>query len=264
MREPFFERLKDDFVRRTIFEIVKWTVIAFGLALWSAVVAGSVASTHVSLTPYRTPLIVTAVLLAFFLVGGLYRRATRFRPRFPRLAFDFLLLRKELYYKRDTAGHIEYRKHIQLKALKGGLDTYRDKYHWTGSGTVTLTSGIKGQAVYETVRKNVWQCYEIRFQRTLAKGDTIDTEVVCNIDDSDCKAVPFFSATVEEPTEYLKLDLTLPANLGITEVTREVSTGIGASKPITSELVALNTHGEVSFSVSRPSLLYHYEIKWLY
>lgn len=121
-----------------------------------------------------------------------------------------------------------------------------------------------GTRHYETVRKNVWQCYEIRLERTLTKGDEIDTEVIFHMEDRDRKAVPFFSGTIEEPTDYLKLDLRLPPDLGITKVIIEVSTGIGASKPTRSEVLNLNNHGEVSFEVKRPILFYHYEMKWLY
>jgi hypothetical protein len=98
----------------------------------------------------------------------------------------------------------------------------------------------------------------------LSKGETVETEVMCTIDDSAKIAVPFFSATIEEPTEHLKMNLTLPPELGIGEVIREVSTGIGALRTIRAESVAVNQRGEASFDVRRPALFHHYEMRWLY
>ena len=148
--------------------------------------------------------------------------------------------------------------------MKNGLDTYTDKYHWTGTTIAAPTATIKGQTAYTTIRKNVWQFYEVRFQKTLNRGDEIETEVAWEFDDADQAAVPFVSATIEEPTDHLCLSVDLTADLGITEVTTETSSGIGARKPLTSALVVLDPNGRAIYDQPNPQLFHHYEIKWAY
>ena len=76
-------------------------------------------------------------------------------------------------YIRDADGGVKYVRSLRLGALRNGLDIYRDKYHWTGGGTTEPTSTIKGQEAYLTIKKNVWQFYEVRLDRTLNKGEQL-------------------------------------------------------------------------------------------
>lgn len=192
----------------------------------------------------------------------LYQKFSRFRPTFPRLDFDFQILEKEVSYEYVDKTHMIYRKKNFLRALKNNLDTYHDKYHWTGSGKVKIKSEIKEQQFIETIRKNVWQFYEIRFQKTLKKGEEIETEVIWELEDVAGKAVPFFSATIEEPTDALILNLCLSPGLGVKEAVCEISSGIGAKKPFSSEILKLNRDGWVTWKIRKPKLLHHYEMKW--
>ena len=158
---------------------------------------------------------------------------------------------------------MRYKKRTCIKSLKNGLDVYRDIYRWTGRGKVVLRSGIPEHNIVETVKRNIWNAYEIRLQKTLKKGESINTEAIWELEDLEKVAVPFCSATMEEPTDSLKLNVSLPLSFGVREVTCETSSAIGSRKPLDSFTKPLDKHGEVSWVVPNPKLLYHYEIKWI-
>jgi hypothetical protein len=200
--------------------------------------------------------------------GGLlfalvYQRLRRFRPVFPRLDFDYEVIEKNIYYEYFDNTRFLYKKKVKLRALKNGLDIYTDKYSWTGKGSILMKCGVREHSVRETIKKNVWQFYEIRFQRMLSKDDIIEAEVIWELEDTEGLAVPFMSATIEEPTRLLRLHLSLAPSLGVREVTCEVSGTIGTKRPFVSQTRMLDGNGAVVWEISRPSLLYHYEMKWV-
>ena len=246
----------------TIWEIVK---CIFGLifTVTSSVFASRLLISFVSiLAQFKWYLAVIFATGSAWIFLVLYQRISKFHPTFPRLDFDFHILEKEITYEYKDKTHMVYRRRALVKALKNGLDAYYDKYQWTGTGNVKISSAIKEHQFRETIKKNVWQFYEIRFQKTLSKKESMDTELIWELKDTAEKAVPFFSATIEEPTDYLKLNLSLPCNIGVREVTCEVSSGIGAKKPFSSKTILLDRNGKATWEIRKPKLLYHYEMKW--
>lgn len=262
--DSFISSLRADFARKALWELVKWGAFALVALAWTYFGSDWLTRSVAVLTPFRWPLTITALVAVFLGCVALYRRFNRFYPRYGRLDFEFLIVKKEIHYIRTDDGRVTYTKRCRLRALKDGLDTYRDKYHWSGSNTATPETTIKGQTVYLTVRKNVWQFYEIRLQKTLNRGDELDVEVRWNLDDSDRNAVPFFSATIEEPTRCLVMHLALPKSLGIQHVTYEVSSSIGANRPFRSTEESLSHDCEITQKIDDPQLFHHYELKWIY
>jgi len=205
-----------------------------------------------------------------FLSGGLwmflvlYYKLHRYRPKFPAINFDYRLLEKELTYEYQDKTHMVYKKRNMLKALKNNLDGYHDKYRWTGKGTVETKSAIKEHLFRESQQKCIWQFYEINFQKFLKKGETIETELLWDLEDIEGRAVPFFSATIEEPTDCLKFNLSLNPELGVKEAICEVSFSIGAKKPLQTKTVLLDRNGYAEWIINNPKLLHHYEMRWIF
>lgn len=198
-----------------------------------------------------------------WLFATIYYKMNRFRPRYPRLDFDYEIIEKLLTYEYVDQQKMLYRRRIVLKALKNNLDHYIDKYHWTGSGEISLKSAIPEHRVHLTERKSVWQFYQIDFRRHLKKNDTIITEVVFDLFDAKGTAVPFFSATVEEPTNKLVLELRLNPSLGVKEAIAEEKITITSKAPLDIRIVPLDNEGRAIWSLSRPELLHHYELRWV-
>lgn len=264
MAESFWRGLKTDFARKALWELTKYAVLGMVVAVWTGAAGVLLASQDERLRIWRWPVGVTAAALGLLATGWAYRRFRRYTPTFGPLDFDYLLVRKDVVYKRSDDGQVEYRRRFKLRALKNGLDRYTDKYHWTGSASGAPQAVTRGHTVFSTVRKNVWQFYEIRFPITLKRNQEIEAEVVWHFDDRDRAAVPFVSATIEEPTEHLTLSVTLPQALRIHSVIEECSSGIGAKTPFDSRPQVLDSDGSRIYDVTDPQLFHHYEIKWFY
>lgn len=257
--------LKADFAKKALYDIIKnslLVVIAFCVATLSTKISSNFMS---NLGQYKWELIITlASILAFiFLITS--RRFDKYRPNYPKLDFDYELAEKEITYEYRDKTHMLYKKRLVVKALKKGLNVYKDKYQWTGKGKINIKSTIQEQQVFETERKNVWQLYEIRLPKNLNINETMPTEVVWELEDQEEKAVPFFSATIEEPTEKLRFNLCLPNHFNVKEVICETSSSIGSQKPlesITKPLVVYDGKSCVTWEITCPKLLYHYEVKW--
>lgn len=199
--------------------------------------------------------------LVALLISNLYSRHV-YQPRFSRMTdLDFILKEKEIVLQYKSRTELVYTKKIALRALRS-VDSYQDKYRWTGSGAVKLRSGVPGQTVRKVFKKNVWQFYEIRFPGTLTKNQEIKTEIICDLSDGSRAHVPFISATVDEPTEILKFSLIVPDTLAVRECVCEISNSITAKNALESETKQVDSSGRVTWIIDKPKLLYHYEMKW--
>lgn len=266
------DNMKDQGMKGTRFRIFRETVLdilrfGFGFAFTTsvfAIIAQFLTGVLDVLEPikwYLTALLVSISGLIFVI---LYQRYYRHRPTFPALNFDFKLIEKEISYEYKDKTHITYRKKCLLKSLRDNLDAYYDKYHWTGLGKIHVKSAVREHQYRETMKKNIWSCYEIRFQKSLKRGEEIETELIFDLEDVNNKAVPFMSATIEEPTDLLVMSVSFPDSLGLREATCETSSSIGARSPFISKTVPINRNGQVNWSIRKPKLLYHYEIRWIF
>lgn len=262
MSEKFLSSLKNELAGHAV-----WDVLKILLEICLAAVGGLLSSKLLTLgvprlaqlTPYLEVFCALVGLLIFFLF---YQRFNRRRPRFPRLPADFLVLEKTITYQYFSKTTMRYSRKLRLKALRNRLGTYSDKYLWTGSGQVKIRCANPAQQVTPTHRKSVWQIYEVRFEKILNKRDIIDIEIIWDLENQAERAVPFFSTTVDEPTKLLRLNLSLEPSLGVSSVTWEISSGIGAMAPFDSDTLTLDKHGEVSWVIEHPKLLHYYELRW--
>ena len=246
-----------------------WDILKLGLGI--LFVASStmftstlLADTIQSLEEYRYYLmtIITSIGLLLFIL--IYQKFNKNKPAFPNLEFDYRVVEKELSIDFSDRNTMLYKKRNFLRALRKNLNAYHDKYHWTGSGTVNISSTIRGQKFQKTRKKNIFQHYEILFQHSLKKGDTVETELLWDLSDTDMKMVPFISATIEEPTDLLIMTVAFHDNMNIDEIICEVSSSIGESKPFDVEKRKLDRSGKATWRIRNPTLLFHYEMSWLF
>ena len=193
-----------------------------------------------------------------------YERWSRFVPIYNRVRSDFLLVEKAIYFRAHENGHAAtYRKKITLKALRHGLTCYHDKYHWTGDKGISVRSAVKEQELQRTIRRNVWQFYEVHFLKSLARGESVTTDIIWELEDAR-SAVPFISTVVEEPTEALRLEVMFDSSLGIKQVVCQVTPVLGSQRVVESKVAAIAESGDYVWEIKRPRLLHCYEIRWAY
>ena len=180
---------------------------------------------------------------------------------YPRPQSDFKLLEKELVYKYLDEKHMKYIKRVKLKTLKEGLDRYPDRYSWTGSGKVQLKPSNSEQTIVKTVKKRVWQLYDVHFERPLNKGDVQEVEITWDLYDEKGTSVPFASMIVDESLDLLTMKIILPPNLTPQKASCIKTPSFGLSQP-TSSFTKPFSRGEVEWTVKSPKLWYTYEIAW--
>lgn len=207
---------------------------------------------------------------AILIVGGIwlflhvFLKRHRFKPHFPNLNADFEVIEKRVTYRYSSISTMTYKKGLTLRALRNFLDRHVDKYHWTGNGQITIQSLIANQSVHLTERKSLWQFYEIHFPYHLKKGKIIDTELEFKLNDTGGTAVPFLSATIEEPTRKLTLIAEIDPSLNVKEVICETSSTIGNKDLLDTEIKPLDPAGRAVWLIRDPKLLYHYNMRWTF
>jgi len=256
------KKLGKELLSLTFLEVIKDLL----KLIFAAALGGGAAALTAQLVPILRPIKWYLVIaLAAGLSWGMIvvtRRFGRFRPMFPDIDPDFWIVQKRLKYRYVDREHMTYSKTVRLRALKDGLTLYRDKYRWTGSGVASIVTTNREHEFVDTARKSVWQLYEVRFDKSLRRNELVDAEVVWSLHDPQHTAVPFFSATVEEPTDILTLQVRLNPQLGVREVICEHSSSIGAKRPFQETRHPLNDDGEFTWNIETPKLLHHYEIRW--
>jgi hypothetical protein len=265
----FLSTLKADFSKKALYDVLKYSVIGIG-----ALVIG-----YVSFFTGFFKNLSQSFVLSSFLVGGLaglvlcglvfgsvkvykaFQSPNTLKPDFPVIDANFEILDLKILYDHKEIDRMVYTKRKKVRALKDNLDRYVDRYNWTGKGTVAPQSLRRSEKYVETDRKSTWQYYELRFERALKKGEELDVDVVWNLEDLEKVAVPFISATIEEPTNSLSLKVKFPDGSNVDHVIKEISPFIGAKMPFSSVREDI-TEMEYEWIVRKPKLLFHYELRW--
>lgn len=242
-----------------VLKLIAGLLFAAGTSVLAAQVLRTIVPT---IAPFGWTLAIVFGTGGAWLFLVIYERLHRYRPKFPTIKSDFRVLEKNVFMKYIDKMHMEYTKAHQLRALRSGLDRYLDKYLWTGDPEPPIRSKVRGHTLLTTSRRNFWQHYEVIFGRYLNKDEEVRTELAWTLTDESRKAVPFISATVEEPTDLLRLALEVPLDWGLAEVVCEISSGASANRPLSTHSLPFDSQGKVEWLVETPRLLYHYEMRW--
>ena len=172
---------------------------------------------------------------------------------------NFHMLREERVHKWIDKDNYIHKRRYKLKALKEGLTSYTDKFQWTGT-EYKLSGGNHQYTVKpQDDSKDVFDVYDFKFTTPLKKGSEIEVEAMWT---AKGPAKPFFSTTIEEPTDLLVMSLMLFPGCGVTQINCVTESYKGARIPIVSNTETLNSDGEFSWQIKNPKLLHHYNINW--
>ncbi|HCR56071.1 TPA: hypothetical protein DIV49_03790 [Candidatus Saccharibacteria bacterium] len=213
------------------------------------------------LEPFQYHLAGLVFLTLLLIVIVSTRRFNRLRPIFPRLSTDFRIKEHEVTYRHQTRYKMTYTRRKKLKALRNGLDRYKDRYDWTGRGHLHITSEVSSQKVEMEEKRSIWQFYAIKFNAVLNKGKETETCLRWDLEDTERVSVPFISVTVEEPTDILILKVFFPDDENVTHVNIDVTPFMGAKIPFEAHERPVRDKQFV-WTIKKPRLLYHYELRW--
>ncbi|MCK9345064.1 MAG: hypothetical protein M0P64_02990 [Candidatus Pacebacteria bacterium] len=261
--ESFKRKFSVDIGSNLLIEIIKGAGVIVAASSVSFIGADSIGKTQNFLNEYVLPLFALFFIISTLTINWAYNAFRRHRPTFPRLEPDFHLIEKHIYHEYRSATEIQHRRRYKLKALRNGLDAYRDRYQWTGQGSISISSAIPGQCVQTAFQRNVWTFFDIRFSRNLQKNETVTAEVVWDFVDPQQKALRSFSATIHEPTDVLHLELKLPLTYTSKEAVCEHYGDFGAKTSFGSEVKQIDKNGLAKWIIPKPGLLHYYEVRWV-
>lgn len=264
--EKFKKQLIERILEFGIGRAIEWTLELIFSFLASGFLGHLLTVVFSGLKPYKWELIIVFASGGAFLCMNARRRVSRTTPYFSSLNSDFLVEEKILIYHYHTKNKMTYTRKLKIKALKDGRTTFYDRYVWTGKGNVNIRTANCNQVYRPTTRMNIWQLYEIQLERTLKKGEGTEFELIWELDDVADVAQPFLATTIHEPTNFLKMQVSLPRNLLHShQAICEVRTHSAILKSVDSEekhFEDKDGHAIIEWNKHKPKLLYHYELRW--
>jgi len=121
---------------------------------------------------------------------------------------------KEITYQYLPDGQTMYqRKHFELQALQDDVESFTDRYLWTGMGKCIVKSLTPDFKIVNKRREEFWDYFDVLFPRPLKKGEEVSFVIEWDLFDESKKAIPFLSTMIDFPTERLLMRVILPPNL---------------------------------------------------
>lgn len=249
--ESYWKNIRDKLIVHALWTIIVLSVVSIGTYFISRKFRFTNLEIGLAIL-----LVIVVIAIGSYVI---YRRNNKRLPLYDPLVCDFHMLKEERVHKWNDDNSYVHKRRYKLKALKNGLTYYPDKFHWTGT-EFTLSGGNSDYSIEaESESKNIYNVYRFNFTTPLKKDDIIEVEAKWI---AKGPAKPFFSTTIEEPTDLLILSVVLYPGCGITQVNCHTEGYKGAKTAIDSQKAYLNSDGEFSWPIKNPKLLYHYEINW--
>lgn len=115
---------------------------------------------------------------------------------------------RELYYSYTDREHMEHWKKFQVINNTAGLESFTDRYVYSGGTDCILKATEDRQSIAEQYRDHGWNFYSIKLQSPAPKGKTVPMGMrMETIEDPQHKAKLFLSTGIYEPTENLKMEV---------------------------------------------------------
>lgn len=255
-------RFFKDMVSKSIYDIIKTLLVLFVTSGSLGFLVNISTSKIHYLAQYSLVITILAVALVCIGVMAVHDRFSTNYVVIRGIESCFRILKKECTYTYKNKNNMTYRKKLTLKVLKNNMDCYHDRYFWTGHGNTTVVSEYDDQEYAETVRKDIYQEYVIKFDRNLKKGEVIETSLFFTLEDLDNKAIPFLSTTISEPTDYLSMKVMIPVSFRIERAIAEIFPCADSYIPVKTEIIFFDKDGEVKWEINNPKRFHLYSLRW--
>lgn len=256
------------FFNKLAYEALKYQ-LAICLAGISGVITHAFATNNKYLVPYAIVLSLSAAFGIGFFSLYIYKYHNPLYKIYVKTDFNYIILKKHCTYQYRNYKTMEFKKRIKIKVNGKSIDRYYDKYNWTGSGKVSITSNIKAHKILMTAKRDAFQQFEVYFGKSYKKGEIVEFCITYTFEDFEQKAIPILSTTVVNPTNDLTLKVILPKSFGVTKAYFESFPCIDSRLPLESgELLFDDSNVEdstsvaVEWSIEKPLMLLVYSIKW--
>jgi len=177
--------------------------------------------------------------------------------------FKVLLKEVEYGYKEDLQTMWQ-KKHFIIEALHDGVQSFPDRYIWTGTpGKLRLFTRTPGFRVVNQRKEEIWNHFDITFPYSLQKGQCAEFTIEWDLFDEKRTAIPFLSTPIDFPTDHLILRVVLPiAKRPVRATAHRYETYID-QVPIEAKELQYNTDTQsLNHNVVSPALKSKYMIRW--
>lgn len=257
-----------DFMNKLAYEALKYQ-LAICLAGIAGVITHAFATNNKYLVPYAIILSISVAFGIGFLSIYIYKYHNPLYKIYLKNDFQYIILKKHCTYQYKNYTTMEFKKRIKIKVMDKSIDRYYDKYNWTGSGKVSITSNNNDHKILMTAKRDAFQQFEVYFGKSYKKGDIVEFCITYTFEDFEEKAIPILSTTIVNPTYDLTLKVILPKSFGVTKAHFESFPCIDSRLPLENgELifddsnVEDNTTVAVEWSIAKPLMLLVYSIRW--
>lgn len=217
---------------------------------------------------------VVFILFLILSIGNIVSTILKFikkenTPNFPAIKSDisYNYIRTELYFA--DREHIKCYREVRFTVLCEEMKFIRKQFTWTGDGYkgTFLDKNSRNQnfKIDDSVRRLPPQIYDVEFDCTKRKGDSVSYKLISEVEDISHVMQPFISQHINEPTKKLNLILSVPVGM-VKNVRTSVycdstcKIKIGDTKDVEVKTYAgINTY---EINIKKPELLHIYRIEW--
>jgi hypothetical protein len=222
------------------------SIVGFITSNWALLAAGGTATIASLATTY---IAYKAIISSTTLRNDIYWRSATFTYTISKNAVDY-----------DQVVEIE------IQALRDGINTFVNKYWWTGTGEQDIRVLSKGHFLEgPPIPREAWRYYRVNLGRALPAGSTERVVIKQVLKDQGKTHEPILSKTVTEPIGKLALKVNLPRNRHPAKITRNEYSSAFIINPVSSEIADFDTATwQIRWEISNPKLGHTYTIRWEY
>lgn len=171
-----------------------------------------------------------------------------------------------LYTVSDNELDYEQVVEIEVQALRDGVESFINKYWWTGTGEQKIELLSTGPFIeMAPVAREAWRYYRVNFGRALRSGETESVVIRQTMKDTGKTHEPILSKVVTEPLGRLILEARPPKTRTPNRVTRYEHATAFVLHPVRSEVIPFDrANWCIHWEIPRPRLGHTYTIRWEY
>ena len=230
--------------------VYEWLVL-FGLISGLAAFIARNSPTHLVILT-----VLSTILIAGGALAGITLSVKRLHFVNPNLSIESLV---DTYSVHENGLYL-FEKKITVKASNQGVDSFRNRFKWTGTGGMELLLEPSSVGTITTeLRDDVWDMLKITFKQSLMRRQQISFTIRFTLHDKDRTAKPVFRKFVDDYYPHgFTMRVLLPRQPK--RVFKELYAG--ARVPIPSERKEMKRRQDLTWLVRRPRIGRRYDIVW--
>lgn len=168
----------------------------------------------------------------------------------------------EVCYSLVDATSYKYSRRVIVKALRNGIDCYKNKITWTGTGSITPNGHNPRFTIGDDPFSNYKFC-KVDFERPLKKKEKLEIRYSLDLKDPGMQARPFLNHTIHNPIHKLIMRVHFLHDDGGVHFKKEIFMSPMSEMPLWEEKVLLPLDSkEAVWEIDRPRQGYCYRLTW--